>query len=505
MYLMYLRKSRADSPYETVEEVLARHERQLQDFSEKTFGKKIEEEYIFREVVSGETIDNRPEMQKILSMIESPRIKGVLVIDAQRLSRGDWGDGGKILNSFRYSNTLIITPTKTYNLTDRFDYRFFKMELSQGNEYLEYVKETLKRGKLASVKEGNYIGSVAPYGYKKVVIDGQHTLEPFEPEAQTIRIAVNLKLDSNRGWTYVAHELDRLGYPPRNGGYWSPYTLRDICINPVNIGLIKWNTRKVQKTYTDGEIKISRPRNYNQNEVLLIPGKHPGILDETLFNQLISVASPTPRNKVSSTLKNPFSGLLFCGKCKKAMIYREYKKHGIIKSSPRLLCSNQVHCGIKSSSFSEVYETVIHTLEKIVSDFEIYIGNNTTDSSLQKQLLTTAQREMKKLDEQQNELYDLLETKIYSKDLFLERNKKLQVKRKDLQKQINNLESKINTSIDYSLQISKFRDVINTLLDSSVSADSKNMLLKTIIKRMDYYRDSSPQSKIHIKIELKDF
>ena len=58
--IMYLRKSRSDDPYMTVEEVLARHERQLQEYALSSFGSIIPEERIFREVVSGETIADRP-------------------------------------------------------------------------------------------------------------------------------------------------------------------------------------------------------------------------------------------------------------------------------------------------------------------------------------------------------------------------------------------------------------------------------------------------------------
>lgn len=44
-YIIYLRKSRSDSPLESVEEVLERHEKMLQEFaikhSERRFRKKI--------------------------------------------------------------------------------------------------------------------------------------------------------------------------------------------------------------------------------------------------------------------------------------------------------------------------------------------------------------------------------------------------------------------------------------------------------------------------------
>ena len=69
--IMYLRKSRSDDPYMTVEEVLARHERQLQDYALSSFGSIIPEERIFREVVSGETIADRPVMQSVMKYLES--------------------------------------------------------------------------------------------------------------------------------------------------------------------------------------------------------------------------------------------------------------------------------------------------------------------------------------------------------------------------------------------------------------------------------------------------
>lgn len=58
--IMYLRKSRSDNPEMSVQEVLARHEQQLQEYASKKYGSPIPESQIYREVVSGETIADRP-------------------------------------------------------------------------------------------------------------------------------------------------------------------------------------------------------------------------------------------------------------------------------------------------------------------------------------------------------------------------------------------------------------------------------------------------------------
>lgn len=511
IYLIYLRKSRADNPDETVEEVLARHERQLQEHAIKLLGKRVDEKYIFREVVSGETIEDRPEIKKVLAFIEDINVKGVLVIEPQRLSRGDWEDGGKILTSFKYSNTLVITPQKTYDLNNKFDYKFFKMELSQGNDYLEYIKEILIRGRIASVKEGNYIGSVAPYGYKKIYIDNKPTLEIYEPEAEIIRYAVDLRLNENIGWAKIAHKLDQVGFKPRKGDNWNPYTLKDICLNPVNNGMIKWNTRKTKKVYEDGKIKKTRPR--NRDDVIYIPGKHEKILSDDVFNKLINNDRIMPRENKTKELVNPFAGLIYCGNCGKAMTYRTYKnRDGSYRSAPRLLCNNQVHCGTKSSNFEIVYNAVIDTLEMIVEDFKMKMANDETKQTydINEKLLQEAQKSLDKLETRQNELYDLLENHIYTKEVFLKRNKKLADERTELKKQIEHLKNNIHKPINYEEKIIMFSDVIKALKSNDISAQQKNILLKNIIDKIEYTRDSRNRtkwdtSKPKIKIKLKDF
>ena len=70
IYLMYLRKSRADNPDESVEQVLAKHEKLLQDYFMREIGRPIPEDCIYREVVSGgEDISDREEMRKVLAKI----------------------------------------------------------------------------------------------------------------------------------------------------------------------------------------------------------------------------------------------------------------------------------------------------------------------------------------------------------------------------------------------------------------------------------------------------
>ena len=111
-YCLYLRKSRADAEAEErgEGETLARHERALLELAKRL---KLNITQIYREIVSGETIAARPVMQQLLSEVEQGMWAGVLVMEVERLARGDTVDQGLVAQTFKYSNTKIITPVKT--------------------------------------------------------------------------------------------------------------------------------------------------------------------------------------------------------------------------------------------------------------------------------------------------------------------------------------------------------------------------------------------------------
>ncbi|WP_440323187.1 recombinase family protein, partial [Laedolimicola sp.] len=79
--LVYLRKSRSDDPYLSVEDVLQKHEEIIREWIGRNLVHDIPAKNFYREVVSGETIADRPEFCKVLRQVESPGIKGVLVVE----------------------------------------------------------------------------------------------------------------------------------------------------------------------------------------------------------------------------------------------------------------------------------------------------------------------------------------------------------------------------------------------------------------------------------------
>ena len=109
-YIMYLRKSRADNPLESVEEVLEKHEKMLQEFALRSLGGYIPEHCILREIGSGETIAEREKMQEVLARVEDPKIRGCIVADSSRLSRGDLSECGTVVMLFGTRGRRLLRP-----------------------------------------------------------------------------------------------------------------------------------------------------------------------------------------------------------------------------------------------------------------------------------------------------------------------------------------------------------------------------------------------------------
>ena len=500
--LIYLRKSRSDDPTLSVEDVLQKHETILNEWAEKNLGTIIPEENKYREVVSGETIDDRPEVQKLLKRVESPKIKAILIVEVQRLSRGDLEDAGRLIKLLRYTNTFIITPTKTYDLQDEYDRDIFERELKRGNEFLEYQKKIMNRGRLLSVSQGNYLGSIPPYGYDKTwVMDGKKkcpTLKPNKEQADVILMAFQLYVTKNWGYQRVCNHLDSLGFKPPIGEHWSAAALKDMLANVHYIGKVRWNWRKTQTIVEDSEIVKTRPK-AKMGDYLIYDGKHPGIIPEKLFEEAQKKSGKNHRAKATTKVRNPLASILYCH-CGRAMKLNYHMNNGIETQPPRLICPDQHHCKTGSCAYSDIIERVKRILEQNIEDFEIKLKNRTKDSVIaHEQLIKNLKKKLKALQEK-----EILQWEAQSdpdpnnrmpKEIFQQLNAKLLKEKEEIQQAIENTYNVMPEPIDYKEKIIHFQKALDALNNPEIDNETKNELLKTCIQRITYYREAPTREK----------
>ncbi|MGN0305497.1 MAG: recombinase family protein, partial [Lachnospiraceae bacterium] len=458
----------------------------------------IPEKNRYREIVSGETIEDRPQVQEVLRLIESPKYKAILVVEVQRLSRGDLEDAGRLIKLLRYTNTVVITPQKTYDLHDEYDRDIFERELKRGNEFLEYQKRIMKRGREASVKKGNFIGSIAPYGYDKTfVMDGKekcHTLKPNPKEAPIVKMIFDMYVNQNLGRVTIARNLNDLGIRTKKGNLWSQDAIKSVLENEHYIGKIRWNRRKGQNIVEDGEIRQIRPKS-KLGEYLVYDGRHESIISDELFQAAREKQGKHHRAKPSTKVRNPLAGLLYC-QCGRTMSLRTYKKNGQERSAPRLICDNQSYCGTSSALYSEILDRVRVVLQDCINDFEVKIRNDDkTAAKIHSNLIKQLKNKLEELDKKELAQWEAQADpdpdKRMPHHVFKALNEKLLKEKEEVQQALTNATASIPEPIDYEEKMKNFKEALYALDHSKIPAEQKNLLLKNCIERIDYRRDKS--------------
>lgn len=426
-YLMYLRKSRADLDAEArgEGETLARHRIALVGLAARN-GHNIKKEY--PEVVSGETIADRPQIQQLLIDITAPDCAGVYVMEVERLARGDTMDQGRVSQAFLYSNTRIITPAKTYDPTNEFDQEYFEFGLFMARREYKTINRRIQAGRLQSVREGKYICSRPAYGYRKVKIqrDKGFTLEVIPSEAQIVRQVFSWYVKGGLGLARIAKRLQEMGIDAgQQGSGWSPCRIHRMLTNDVYIGMIRWGRVKTQKQLSATGVSKTL---YTSSEYELHKGLHPAIVGRPLFDaaqtQLKSRKVPMRSDMQQS---NPLSGLLRCKLCGRYM--RGLTAAG--RQPARCYCATK-GCPTVRNYRAPIEEAILDVLRDWLKGYKVELAPPAPPCATNQSLLHTAldkqQMERAALSGQISALHDLLERGVYTADLFAARLQSIQLR-----------------------------------------------------------------------------
>lgn len=496
-YCIYLRKSRADQEAELrgEGETLARHEQTLLALAKKL---NIQISAIYKEIVSGETISARPEMIRLLNEVEAGLWDGVLVMEIERLARGATIDQGIVAQAFQLSGTKIITPIKTYDPNDEFDEEYFEFGLFMARREYKTINRRIQRGRVKSASEGKYLGSTAPYGYKRVKLknDKGWTLEIVPEQAEVVRMIFDLYVngelnpDGTRtriGSHRICTILDNIGAHTATGKSWSPSSIRDILKNPVYIGKIRWGYDKDIKTSQNGIIKTTRKRN---SECNLVDGLHPAIIDVDIFEKAQKLLKNNRKNTVSSRqLRNPLTGLVYCKKCGQLMT-----RLGANSKTPydTLKCPNR-YCDNVSAPLYLVEQKLIDSLNVWIKDYELNIDSNIFSNFTfeYNESYSALEKELAELKLQLDNTFDLLERGVYDDDTFLKRNQYIKSKIKDCESSISKIEDLKAEQEKIEEYKNNFLPTVKTIVDGYYNiedATAKNELLKTVIDHIEYVK-----------------
>jgi site-specific DNA recombinase len=204
---------------------------------------------------SGETLENRPQMMKLLEDAKVKKFDVCLVIELERLSRDeDLFDWLTIKKTFRDNKIKIATPNQTYDLSDDEDDFLSDLFGALAKREKKKLLKRMKRGSLEAVSKGVYIGSHLRLGYKYDKTTKKLCIVP--EEAEIIKKIFELSNEQNLGTVAIAGYLNQnkiptpLEFAEKKGSYkgkgfkigsWTGGVVWRILTNSIYYGVYNYN------------------------------------------------------------------------------------------------------------------------------------------------------------------------------------------------------------------------------------------------------------------------
>lgn len=191
----------------------------------------------------GDDFLNRPELATILTQIEQGEIKHLWVFNTDRLSRNEttWSI---IRLKLLQNDVKLHTASGTFQLSNPMDKLLLGI-LSEISSYDNTLRtERVRLGKLSRLREGRWIGGVAPFGYQLM----NKKLVPHPEEAKTVR-SIFEQYCNGASVKTIRKTLIESGVRPRRGNkIWSLGSVQALLTNPHYRGGYKVTDKKYKET-----------------------------------------------------------------------------------------------------------------------------------------------------------------------------------------------------------------------------------------------------------------
>lgn len=331
----------------------------------------------------------RPAFEQLMDEIRTGKIDCVVVKDLSRFGRNYLETGIYLERLFPYLNVRFIA------INDRFD--TLTAERSKDGYIIPlknmineaYSKDISRKSSSALAtkqRNGEFIGSWAPYGYRKSAADN-HKLEINEETAHVVRMIFQWRL-SGVSYLQIARQLNEQDIPaPARYHYmkgeakserfassvWHVAMVKKILLSEVYIG------NMVQGRNRNALSEGRKMKQVPKDQWIIVQGTHEALIDEEIFYAVQQIAE---RNRAVfqerlgtydalGTTPNIFRGLIFCADCKRPMVRYKNVSAGAGNRYYTYICSthmeNPAACPLKGLHEAHLMEILWDTLKQEIA------------------------------------------------------------------------------------------------------------------------------------------
>ncbi len=376
--------------------------------------------------------------------------------------------------------------------------------------YCEDLSKNIRSSLKAKMKDGQFLGSSCPYGYKKDLQNHNHLV--IDEYAATIVKRIYQLYLSGYGKSKIGAILSSEGiliptlykrqvlkenyYHSKaldTTKVWSYQTIHTILNNETYLGHL------VQNKVNTLSYKDKKKKSVPKEQWIIVKNTHEPIIEQEVFDRVQKLQKNRTRSIDSMDSNGVFSGLIYCADCKHAMS-RKYARHEKNKFTGYICKTYKTHgkqfCESHSIHIQDLEEAVLLSIKnearKILKKQDIDKLKNiepykTSENEYELQI-NMIQNHIKNIEKFKRKTYDSYMEDLISKEEYIcyisdyDKNmKELQEQKKVVQKKFN---LQKNQSIQYDKWVESFKDYIN------IDKLTRDVVLE-FIEKIEVHKDYS--------------
>lgn len=381
--------------------------------------------------VSGKSVKGRLELARMLQDAKDGKFDVVLVWKINRLARNQL-DLLRIIDDLRACNVAFRSYSENFETETPMGRFALQMMGAVGELERNTIVENVRLGMKQRARDGKWNGG-AVLGYRTESVPNASKRHPesrlivVKDEADTVRLIFELYA-SGLGLKAIANRINKEGLRTKRGNMFSINGVRDILLNPVYIGKIRFNVRE---HWSELRRKGTNP------DYILADGDHEPIISQELWDRVRAIhAAKEGKPKRSFTGTYPLTGLLRCPECGAGMVAgrsSQKRKDGTEWIRRYYVCgqfANKGSAACRANSVPAdqaekyVYERLseVVTKKQILRDVVLNVNRERTGHiQVLQEELTQVDKMIQQATARKNKLFALFEEDKVSQDFIRER------------------------------------------------------------------------------------
>lgn len=472
---------------------------------------------------SGTNFD-RPSFKKMLSDIDEGKINLVIVKDLSRFGR-NYVEAGMYVQRFTDSNIRFIAADDNYDSLVNSDDLLFPIKNVVNEMYARDVSKKTKAAKKAKARDGQFIGSKAPFGYK-IEPNDRHHLIVDEPAAQVVKRIFRLASEGvgynkmakifreEKVLTPIAYfNLNNPDYFKsdywRKEFDWHVTSIRAILNNEVYLGKLVYGKQR-NKSMKSKE-KVRNPK----EDWIVVENCHEPIITQELWDTVHKILNAKHRPAKAGEVQM-FAGLLYCSDCGHCLTYSQKQRkdgsyHGAY-SCWMYKTHGKEYCASHYITFDTIYELVLIDIQRNLFQYRkntdkfksILSRKYQSDSQKQAEQITPEyEQKQKRCEELDKIISRLYEDNVLGRigdERYESMSQSYELEQVEIKKALPILKSKIDELKRQSDCADNFINVIKkyTIIDKLDAAILNELIDKIVVHHKEQAEDGRTFQQIEI-------